>query len=240
MINNINNIILTQFYPIVKSISKWIFSFYDIAIFVYLSKTIRKDKIKLKIRIITIENLSIFVDKIQSKYTNAANFTPNIKINDLNSSNASILQNQIVNSIYPYPYSSIWQRSHRKLVYFRSRGIYPHQKKKKTFINHKINILPHMYVIFHDLKNNLQLVSPHFFLSVKKKQNLFAFSRIDFLRSFTLSLSLESLLHSLHRHCVHTRVHRERLREISIRIAITRGWRSKSVWSQKIGGETPG
>ena len=131
MINNINNIILTQFYPIVKSISKWIFSFYDIAIFVYLSKTIRKDKIKLKIRIITIENLSIFVDKIQSKYTNAANFTPNIKINDLNSSNASILQNQIVNSIYPYPYSSIWQRSHRKLVYFRSRGIYPHQKKKK-------------------------------------------------------------------------------------------------------------
>lgn len=72
----------------------------------YLSKKIRKDKIKLKIRI-TIENLSIFVDKIQSKYTNAANFTPNIKINDLNSSNASILQNQIVNSIYPYPYSSI-------------------------------------------------------------------------------------------------------------------------------------
>lgn len=73
----------------------------------YLSKTIRKDKIKLKIRIITIENLSIFVDKIQSKYTNAANFTPNIKINDLNSSNASILQNQIVNSTYPCPYSSI-------------------------------------------------------------------------------------------------------------------------------------
>lgn len=216
MINNINNIILTQFYPIVKSISKWIFSFYDIAIFVYLSKTIRKDKIKLKIRIITIENLSIFVDKIQSKYTNAANFTPNIKINDLNSSNASILQNQIVNSIYPYPYSSIWQRSrsHRKLVYFRSRGIYPHQKKKKTFINHKINILPHMYVIFHDLKNNLQLVSRHFFLSVKKKQNLFAFSRIDFLRSFTLSLSLESLLHSPSPLCTHACTSREASRDI--------------------------
>lgn len=76
-----------------------------------------------------------------------------------------------------------------------------------------------MYVIFHDLKNNLQLVSRHFFLSVKKKQNLFAFSRIDFLRSFTLSLSLSNYFSTLHRHCVHTRVHRERLREISIRIA---------------------
>lgn len=182
----------------------------------YLSKKIRKDKIKFKIRI-TIENLSIFVDKIQSKYTNAANFTPNIKINDLNSSNASILQNQIVNSTYPCPYSSIWQRSrsHRKLVYFRSRGIYPHQKKKKkTFINHKINILPHMYVIFHDLKNNLQLVSRHFFLSVKKKQNLFAFSRIDFLRSFTLSLSLESLLHSPSPLCTHACTSREASRDI--------------------------
>lgn len=71
-----------------------------------------------------------------------------------------------------------------------------------------------MYVIFHDLKNNLQLVSRHFFLSVKKKQNLFAFSRIDFLRSFTLSLSLESLLHSPSPLCTHACTSREASRDI--------------------------
>lgn len=205
----------------------------------YLSKKIRKDKIKFKIRI-TIENLSIFVDKIQSKYTNAANFTPNIKINDLNSSNASILQNQIVNSIYPYPYSSIWQRSrsHRKLVYFRSRGIYPHQKKKKkTFINHKINILPHMYVIFHDLKNNLQLVSPHFFLSVKKNK-IYLPSPESTSSDLSLSLSLSRITSPLSTATVYTRVYIAR--GFARYRSESRGWRSKSVWSQKIGGETPG
>lgn len=105
-------------------------------------------------------------------------------------------------------------------------------KKKKTFINHKINILPHMYVIFHDLKNNLQLVSPHFFLSVKKNK-IYLPSPESTSSDLSLSLSLSNHFSTLHRHCVHTRVHRERLREISIRIAgvkkqkrlVSKNWR---------------
>lgn len=75
-----------------------------------------------------------------------------------------------------------------------------------------------MYVIFHDLKNNLQLVSPHFFLSVKKNK-IYLPSPESTSSDLSLSLSLSNHFSTLHRHCVHTRVHRERLREISIRIA---------------------
>lgn len=87
-------------------------------------------------------------------------------------------------------------------------------KKKKTFINHKINILPHMYVIFHDLKNNLQLVSPHFFLSVKKTKFICLLQNRLPPIFHSLSLSLELLLHSPPPLCTHACTSREASRDI--------------------------
>lgn len=96
-------------------------------------------------------------------------------------------------------------------------------KKKKTFINHKINILPHMYVIFHDLKNNLQLVSPHFFLSVKKTKFICLLQ--NRLPPIFHSLSLSRITSPLSIATVYTRVYIAR--GFARYRSESRGWRSK-------------